>query len=270
VLLKLGTYGLVRFWMPVADPSWPLLAPFVAGLAVVGIVYAALACLAQTDLKRLIAYSSVGHMGFVVLAVATFTVGGVQAAVYASVAHGLITGLLFFLAGAIKERFDTGDLARLTVLYGSLPRLAGLFAFASMASLGLPGLAGFWGEMLSIRSAVYPDDALPGPTYATLAVVAALGVILTSAYFLALMRGMLQGAPVAVRPVNAGVPSIELATVEVDPGTSMAGGLRPDVDAAEWVTWSPLVVLTLVLGVAPGLLLGPVAVAARSFLGGLS
>ena len=139
-----------------------------------------------------------------------------------------------------------------------------------MASLGLPGLAGFWGEMLSIRSAVYPDDALPGPTYVALAVIAALGVILTSAYFLALMRGMLQGAPVAVRPVNVGVPSIELATAEVDPGTSMAGSLRRDVDAAEWVTWSPLVVLTLVLGVAPGLLLGPIAVAARSFLGGLS
>ena len=88
VLLKLGTYGFIRFWMPVADPSWRLLAPFVAGLAVVGIVYAALACLAQTDLKRLIAYSSVGHMGFVVLAVATFTLGGVQAAVFASVAQG--------------------------------------------------------------------------------------------------------------------------------------------------------------------------------------
>ena len=78
VLLKLGTYGFIRFWMPVADPAWKTLVPFVAGLAVIGIVYAALACLAQTDLKRLIAYSSVGHMGFVVLALATFTVGGVQ------------------------------------------------------------------------------------------------------------------------------------------------------------------------------------------------
>jgi len=269
VLLKLGTYGLVRFWMPVTDPSWRLLAPFVAGLAVVGIVYAALACLAQTELKRLIAYSSVGHMGFVVLAVATFTVGGVQAAVYASVAHGLITGLLFFLAGAIKDRYGTGDLARLTVLYGKVPRLAAVFAFAAMASLGLPGLAGFWGEMLAIRSAVYADSALPQSTFVVLAVVAAFGVILTSAYFLSLMRGMLQGAPAAVRPVNEGVPSIELATPEVDPGTSMAGALRPDVDRMEWLTWSPLLVLTLVLGVAPGVLLVPVAEATRAFFGGL-
>ena len=269
VLLKLGTYGLVRFWMPVTDPSWRLLAPFVAGLAVVGIVYAALACLAQTELKRLIAYSSVGHMGFVVLAVATFTVGGVQAAVYASIAHGLITGLLFFLAGAIKDRYGTGDLARLTVLYGKVPRLAAVFAFAAMASLGLPGLAGFWGEMLAIRSAVYADSALPQSTFVVLAVVAAFGVILTSAYFLSLMRGMLQGAPAAVRPVNEGVPSIELATPEVDPGTTMAGALRPDVDRMEWLTWSPLLVLTLVLGVAPGVLLVPVAEATRAFFGGL-
>ena len=147
VLLKLGTYGFLRFWMPVTSPEWPLV-PFVAALGVVGIVYAALACLAQTDLKRLIAYSSVGHMGFVVLGAATFTVGGVQAAVFASVAHGLITGLLFFLAGSIKDRYGTTDLARLTVLYGSVPRLAGVFAFAAMASLGLPGLGNFVAEFL--------------------------------------------------------------------------------------------------------------------------
>jgi NADH-quinone oxidoreductase subunit M len=267
VLLKLGTYGLIRFWLPVADPSWRLLAPFVAGLAVVGIVYAALACLAQTELKRLIAYSSVGHMGFVVLAVATFTVGGVQAAVYASVAHGLITGLLFFLAGAVKTRYGTGDLRELSALYGTVPRMAALFAFAAMASLGLPGLAGFWGEMLAIRAAVYPQEGLPEGTYVTLAVLAAFGVILTTAYFLALMRSMLQGAPAAVRPVNENVDSIELATSEVDPGTRSAGTLRADVDRMEWLTWSPLAVLVLVLGVAPGLLLGPVGEAAGTFFG---
>ena len=248
VLLKLGTYGFVRFWMPVVDPRWETLVPFVAALAVVGIVYAALACLAQNDLKRLIAYSSVGHMGFVVLAVATFTVGGVQAAVYASVAHGLITGLLFFLAGAIKDRYDTGDLTRLGRLYGSAPRTAGVFAFAALASLGLPGLAGFWGEMLAIRSAVFPSADLPRATFAVLAVIAAFGVILTSAYFLALLRSMLQAE--ALDPLPA------------------AGPVR-DASAMEWLVWSPLVVLTLVLGVAPGLLLSPVADAARTFLGGL-
>jgi NADH-quinone oxidoreductase subunit M len=241
--------------MPVADPAWKTLVPFVAGLAVIGIIYAALACLAQTDLKRLIAYSSVGHMGFVVLALATFTVGGVQGAVYASVAHGLITGLLFFVAGAIKDRYGTGDLASLGRLYGGVPRTAGVFAFAAFASLGLPGLAGFWGEMLAVRSAVYPADVLPRSTYVVLAVIAAFGIILTTAYFLALLRSMLQAEPVA--PLAARLDARPDAAV-----------LR-DVRASEWIAWSPLVALTLLLGVAPGLLLTPVADAARAFLGGL-
>lgn len=284
VLLKLGTYGFVRFWMPVTSPEW-VLVPVAAALAVVGIVYAALACLAQTDLKRLIAYSSVGHMGFVVLGAATFTVGGVQAAVFASVAHGLITGLLFFVAGAVKDRYGTTDLARLTALYGKVPRLAGVFAFGAMASLGLPGLAGFWGEMLAIRSAVSPEAGLPRSTYLWLAFVAALGVILTSAYFLSVVRTMLQSGSAerprldgpllrlpAVRPASrpgrapagaAAAPVLATDRVEADPLEAE----RPDVGGVEWLTWSPLLVLTLALGVAPGLLLTPVAAAAGAFLG---
>jgi len=269
VLLKLGAYGFIRFWMPVTDPSWELLVPFVAALAVIGIIYAALACLAQTDLKRLIAYSSVGHMGFVVLAAATFTVGGVQAAVYASVAHGLITGLLFFVAGAIKDRYGTTDLAQLKVLYGRVPRLAAVFAFAAMASLGLPGLAGFWGEMLAIRAALDQASVLPDRTFATLAVLAAFGVILTSAYFLAVIRGMLQGAPVEVLPVNPGTESVELVSAEVERGSSVVELVETDVHAMEWVAWSPLILLTLVFGVAPGLLLSPVGEAVVAFFGGM-
>ena len=248
VLLKLGTYGFVRFWLPIVDPTWEWLQPVVAGLAAVGIVYAALACLAQTDLKRLIAYSSVGHMGFVVLAATTFTLGGVQAAVYASVAHGLITGLLFFLAGAVKDRYGTGDLGRLRALYGQVPRLGGLVAFAAMASLGLPGLAGFWGEMLAIRAALFPAGPLPRDTFVLLAVIAAFGVILASAYFLALIRSAFQTGETDAAPPEPVV--------------------RGDVTAWEWLTWSPLVAATLVFGVAPGLLLTPVAEATVAFLGG--
>jgi NADH-quinone oxidoreductase subunit M len=268
VLLKLGTYGFLRFWMPITSPDWELVLPLAAALAVVGIVYAALACLAQADLKRLIAYSSVGHMGFVVLGVASYTVVGVQAAVFASVAHGLITGLLFFLAGAIKDRAGTADMGRLEVLYRRVPRLAGLFAFAAMASLGLPGLAGFWGEMLAIRSALFPATALPGGTFAVLAVLAAFGVIFTSAYFLALLRFVMQGGPVApAEPVEAAVGTVEQVTPAVP--LAFEEARLPDVRASEWVAWSPLAVLTLVLGLAPGLLLTPAAEAVRSFLGGL-
>ena len=272
VLLKLGTYGFLRFWLPVTSPEW-LLVPVVAALGVVGIVYAALACLAQSDLKRLIAYSSVGHMGFVVLAAATYTVGGVQAAVFASVAHGLITGLLFFVAGAVKDRYDTADLSRLRALYGAVPRLGGVFAFGAMASLGLPGLAGFWGEMLAIRAAVDQARGLPETTYLWLAAVAAFGVVLTSAYFLAVMRSMLQGGPVAPEApavVGAGGPvrgPLEQVAPAVEAPAAVTGADRRDLDGVEWLTWSPLLVLTLVFGVAPGLLLGPVAAAAAALLG---
>jgi NADH-quinone oxidoreductase subunit M len=284
VLLKLGTYGLVRFWLPIVDPRWDLLAPFAAGLATVGIVYAALACLAQTDLKRLIAYSSVGHMGFVVLALATFTTGGIQAAVFASVAHGLITGLLFFLAGAVKERFGTADLALLQGLYRQVPHTAGIFAFAAMASLGLPGLAGFWGEVLAVRAALFPAAVLPRGTFVVLAVVAAFGVILTSAYFLALMRTLLQGeptpaaaaatAPAARGVVEPGTPAgatgaPDTATGEAPAAEETSRVASLDASPLDWVVWGPLVVLTVVLGVVPGLVLSPVGEAATAFLRGL-
>jgi NADH-quinone oxidoreductase subunit M len=149
-----------------------------------------------------------------------------------------------------------------------------------MASLGLPGLAGFWGEMLAIRAAVDQAAALPEVTYRWLAFIAALGVILTSAYFLAVMRGMLQGptadaagapdtaaaSPLADLPSTGSTVTV-LATDRVEAERLLHD--RPDVGRVEWVTWGPLIVLTVVLGVAPGLLLTPVAEAASTFLGGL-
>ncbi|HEX7188742.1 MAG TPA: NADH-quinone oxidoreductase subunit M, partial [Actinomycetes bacterium] len=108
VLLKMGTYGFVRIALPVVPEGAEEVAPYLGALAVVGIVYGSLACLAQTDLKRLVAFSSVSHMGFVLLGIATLTVTGIQAALIGNIAHGLITGLLFFLVGAVKERTGTG------------------------------------------------------------------------------------------------------------------------------------------------------------------
>jgi NADH-quinone oxidoreductase subunit M len=113
VLLKMGTYGLVRVALPIVPEGVEQLAPYLAALGVVGIVYGSLACLAQREIKRLIAYSSVGHMGFVLLGIATMTPAGLNGALFANVAHGLITGLLFFLAGAVKDRHHTGELAEL-------------------------------------------------------------------------------------------------------------------------------------------------------------
>lgn len=234
VLLKLGSYGLVRILLPVLPDATITIAPYLAGFSTIAIVAGSLACLAQTDVKRLIAYSSVGHMGFIGLGIATLTPEGLTGALFANIAHGVITGLLFFLAGAIKDRHDTSDLREIgRALYARLPRISALLTFASLASLGLPGLAGFWGEMLVLMGAYEPHDALPRATYLLMMVVAGLGTVLTAAYFLRLVRNLCQG----------------------DPAQYPAAWFAVDMGRTELVTWTPLVTLTVVLGLWPGLLL---------------
>jgi NADH-quinone oxidoreductase subunit M len=227
VLLKMGTYGLIRVAVGVAPEGARWAAPVLGVLAVAAIIIGSLVCLAQTELKRLIAYSSVGHMGFVLLGIATLTATGIQAALIGNVAHGVITGLLFFLAGAIKERAHTGDLAQLGGLRETAPRLAGVLGFAAIASLGLPGLAGFWGEAFAVVAAI--DRG--GPLWTTLGVVAAVGGALTAAYFLRLLRRVTHG------PTIGSLAPPTLAPVEV-------------------AAWAPLVVLALAVGLVPGLVLG--------------
>jgi NADH-quinone oxidoreductase subunit M len=243
VLLKMGTYGFVRVWLPVVPEGARQVAPVLACLAAVGIVYGALACLAQTDLKRLVAYSSVGHMGFVLLGIATLTPVGINGALVANIAHGLITGLLFFLAGALKDRHGSADLTVLgRGLYARSPALAGVLAVAAMASLGLPGLAGFWGEMLTLLGAFDPADGLPRPTYLVCMVAGGIGAILTAAYFLHVVRRICQGEPTEDTRVSP-------TRIEV-------------------TTWTPLVALTVVLGLAPGLLLAVTDPAVQSLVAG--
>src|SRR3954453_4920844 len=194
VLLKMGTYGFIRIALPVVPEGAEAVAPFLGALGVVGIIYGSLACLAQRDLKRLIAFSSVGHMGFVLLGISTLTPVGINGAMYANIAHGLITGLLFFLVGAIKDRHHTADIAVLGGgLYERTPRLGGLLAFAAVASLGLPGLAGFWGEMLVLLGAFQPDPALSRGYYLVLMALAGVGVVLTTTYFVKVLRRIAQG-----------------------------------------------------------------------------
>jgi NADH-quinone oxidoreductase subunit M len=230
VLLKVGTYGLLRLWMGSIPDGARAVSPYLGALGVVGILYGALACLAQCDLKRLIAYSSVGHMGFVLLAISTLTRQGVLAANFANIAHALVTGLLFFVVGAVKDRTgDTGFEAIGRGLYGRAPKLAAVFVFGAVASLGLPGLAGFWGEMLAMVSAYSPAPGLPLSTYRILMGLAGVGVVLTTAYFVQAVRRMCQAVP--EQP-------------------SMA-----DIGGDEWVAWAPLGAMTLVLGLAPGLML---------------
>src|SRR5260221_3319549 len=164
ILLKLGVYGFIRIALPILPEAAKTWAPWIGLLAVIGIIYGALGCLAQTDMKRLIAFSSVAHMGFVMLGIATLTNFGINAAIYGMVAHGLITGMLFFLAGSVKERYHTLEISRLGGLLQDAPHMGWIFGFCVMASLGLPGLAGFWGEFPAILSAYNPARALPAET----------------------------------------------------------------------------------------------------------
>ncbi len=233
VLLKLGTYGFIRVALPILPQGAEAWAPWIGLLAVIGIIYGALGCLAQTDMKRLIAFSSVAHMGFVMLGISTLTDFGLNAAVFGMVAHGLITGMLFFIAGSVKERFHTLEIRRLGGLLIQAPRLGWILGFCSMASLGLPGLAGFWGEFPAILSAYQPADGLPVETFRTFMVIAAIGTVLAAGYLLWLYQR-----------TAFGVPSEEFAD---DPHIH-------DVVPTEWLAWAPLLALIVVLGVYPNLI----------------
>jgi len=242
VLLKMGTYGLVRIALAELPAGARDFAPYLGVLAVIGIIYGALCCLAQRELKRLVAYSSVGHMGFVLLGIATLTPIGVNAALFANLAHGVITGLLFFLAGAIKDRYHTGDIPEIGGgLLAKAPALGGLLTFAAVASLGLPGLAGFWGEMLAMLGAYRPAAGLNRPLFLVLMVVAGIGTVLAAVYLLVLLRRLNAGAVAARWRETA----------------------YADVGGLELAAWAPLVALTLALGLYPRLVLGVTDAAVR-------
>jgi NADH-quinone oxidoreductase subunit M len=239
-LLKMGTYGLVRIVLPIVPSGAEDLAPYLGALGVVGIVYGSLACLAQRDAKRLIAYSSVGHMGFVLLGIASLTPAGINGALFANIAHGLITGLLFFVIGGIKDRHGTSDLEGIgRSLYARAPHLGGLLAFGAVASLGLPGLAGFWGEALAMLGAFRPGFDLDRPLFLVLMSIAGAGAVLTAAYLLRLVRRINQGpAPVARKRVVQ-QPTFGFA----------------DVSTIEFLAWAPAVALIVLIGFWPAVLL---------------
>jgi NADH-quinone oxidoreductase subunit M len=234
VLLKLGSYGFVRISLPILPGQAEQWAPFIAVLAVVAIIYGSLACLAQTDMKRLIAFSSVGHMGFVMLGIATLTDVGINAAVIGMVAHGLITGLLFFVAGSVQHRYHTREMARLGGNQKLLPRLGGVLGFTAIAALGLPGLAGFWGEFLALLGCYNPATGLSLPLFRTAMVVGAVGTVLTAGYLLWMLQR-----------VNLGEPAQEW----------LDKGLR-DADGYELAAWTPLVVAIIAIGVYPRIVFG--------------
>jgi NADH-quinone oxidoreductase subunit M len=225
-MLKMGTYGLLRFAFPLFPDAAVAFAPYLAGLAVIGIVYGALVAMVQPDMKKLVAYSSVSHLGFVVLGICAMNLQGLQGAVYQMLNHGVSTGALFLIVGMLSERRHTRLIAEFGGLKAVMPRLVAVFLITTLSSIGLPGLNGFVGEFLILVGAFRWDPRF--------AVVAASGVILSAVYMLWMFQRVNYG-PVS-NPKNEGLK---------------------DLSPREWAVLAPTVVMAIVMGVAPSLFLNP-------------
>src|SRR5438876_2774447 len=185
VLLKMGTYGMVRFSLPLFPHISHLFAPLISFLAIVGIIYGALVAMVQPDLKKLVAYSSVSHMGFIVLGIFSFTTQGMEGAIYQMLNHGVSTGALFLLVGVIYDRRHTRLIEEFGGLANRMPVYAGFFLVVTLASIGLPGLNGFVGEFLILLGTFGASRAR--------ATIAAGGVILSAVYMLWMYQRVMWG-----------------------------------------------------------------------------
>ncbi len=220
VLLKMGTYGFYRFVLPLFPEALGLAMQLVGALAVVGIVYGALVAMVQPDMKKLVAYSSVSHLGFVMLGLASLEVIGVEGAVYQMIAHGLSTGALFLLVGMIYERRHTRLIADFGGLWKQLPLYSACFLVVMLASIGLPGLCGFVGEFLILVGSFHAQPLL--------AVIAVSGVVLGAVYMLWMYQRVMFG--------------------ELD---HSANGDLEDMRPAELLTLAPVLALIVIMGVYP-------------------
>ncbi|MBN2630377.1 MAG: NADH-quinone oxidoreductase subunit M [Rhodobacteraceae bacterium] len=229
IMLKMGGYGFLRFSLPMFPVASDLLAPFIFWLSAIAIVYTSLVALAQSDMKKLIAYSSVAHMGYVTMGIFAANQQGVDGAIFQMISHGFISGALFLCVGVIYDRMHTREIDAYGGLVNRMPAYATIFMFFTMANVGLPGTSGFVGEFLVLVGIFQVN------TWA--AAVATTGVILSAAYALWLYRRVVFG-----ELIKEALKSIT------------------DMDRRERAIFAPLVVMTLLLGVYPALvtdIIGP-------------
>ncbi|MCG8425071.1 MAG: NADH-quinone oxidoreductase subunit M [Proteobacteria bacterium] len=227
LLLKFGIYGFIRFAMPMFPAGSQAWAPLLAILAVVGIIYGAYVAFAQPDVKKLVAYSSVSHLGFCVLGVFAMTAMGIEGSIYAMLSHGLTTGGLFLAIGVLYERRHTRRLAEFGGLWKQMPVFAGIFLIITLGSAGLPGLSGFIGEFLTIFGTFVASDAsIPVPRL--LAALAATGVIFGAVYLLYMFQKMMFG-----------------------PITHEANRTLKDLSGREIAVFLPIVAMVFFMGIYP-------------------
>ena len=239
VLLKMGTYGFLRFALPLFPSAASAFSPLLSALAVIGILYGALVSFAQDDLKRLVAYSSVSHLGFVILGIFAMNVQAVEGSILQMVNHGLSTGALFLLVGTLYERRHTRMIAEFGGLSRILPRFALCFLFVTMASIGLPGLNGFVGEFLILAGTFRAHKGL--------AILAVVGVVLAAVYMLSMWQRVMWGE--TRRTENLGLP---------------------DLGRRELATLVPMILLMLWIGLVPNHLLRRMDASVAMLLGHVS
>ncbi|MBC7154982.1 MAG: NADH-quinone oxidoreductase subunit M [Rhodobacteraceae bacterium] len=236
ILLKMGGYGFLRFSLPMFPVASDLLAPFVLWLSVIAIVYTSLVALAQTDMKKLIAYSSVAHMGYVTMGIFAANQQGVDGAIFQMISHGFVSGALFLCVGVIYDRMHTREIDAYGGLVNRMPAYALIFMLFTMANVGLPGTSGFVGEVLTLVGVFQVNTWV--------AAVATTGVILSASYALWLYR----------RVVFGDLIKESLRTI-----TDMSG--------REKAIFAPLVVMTILLGVYPSLALDMIGPSVTALVG---
>lgn len=236
VLLKMGGYGFLRYSIPLMPEATQYFAPLVFGLSIVAVIYTSLVALVQEDMKKLIAYSSVAHMGFVTIGAFVMNMQGVQGSIFQMLSHGIVSAALFLCVGVVYDRMHTREIAAYGGLVHRMPRYAFTFLFFTLASVGLPGLSGFVGEFLVLLGAFKANTWV--------AFLAATGLILGAAYALWLYRKIVFG---------------ELTK------DSLKGIL--DMNKREIAVFLPLVLLTLWMGIYPNSFLDPMAPAVDKLIG---